>query len=442
MSIVAISYHDLNQTARKANQVAQKLDSYASGINSKIINKLNNYQGGYSSDIASAINTAKQKVEILEEQAERQRAFANDLYALEEQCKAVDRAVKSKISNLTASFRDAYNIKIGTIDRVYSTVVSVFNSNVVTRVLKDQILAPVANWENALIGNIKHWFNYQGGKHYLGGSFWAGVEGIIGAIVFCASASIIVPTATTFAIVAGFSGAFVGAITMLNALKNAENEDAALKIAKGDDYPNPAVRAYRLHQQNSWQDTLRATGRPEDKRDAAIIDITVAIGTVVSVAYAGGQIVKKGFQWLMGSGKALSKITWAEVFSKQTGARLASKAKDTIKNTCLAIRGKDIEYFKQPLDTVIENFGKNIKNEYFNFGSTMDGAKSAKSLLKLAKDVKKEGVNKRLIIKAFVLPGLPLIPYKDDDVTFDDVFELIEKIKEKVLPVLTPSGEH
>ncbi len=436
MSTVAISYHDINQTARKADQVAQKLDSYASGINSRIINKLNNYQGGYSSDISSAISIAKQKVEILEEQAERQRSFSNDLFALEDECKSVDRAVKSRISSLTTSFRDAYNIEIGALDKVYSTVVSAFNSNVVTRWVKDKVLAPIDNWENELIGNIKHWYNYQGGKELFVGFFWAAVDIAIGIVTVVGAAIALAAGGSALAIAAAIAGIVLGVIGIVNGLTNLVNEARAVVSAD----KNP-LKAYRVRKEDSLQDSFRETDSKLLHGMATAMDITVGVCAAITIVHSAGQITKKGFKWLTGSKAKLKDIKYIdEVFTKQTWDTVLTRGKDTINNTRVAFKTKNFRYFLEPGEIVIKNFGKNLKNEYWNFGSVKDGTKSVKSWLKLTKDVRDDGVGLKLAFKNVVLPGAILIPNGKNDATFGDIADIVEKIKEKIVPSFKAIG--
>ncbi len=371
MSTVAISYHDLNQTARKANQVAQKLDNYASGINSKIINKLNNYQGGYSSDISSAINIAKQKVEILEEQAERQRAFANDLYALEDQCKAVDRAVKSKISNLTASFRDKFNIKIGTMDRVYSTVVSVFNSNVVTRHIKDG-LTYVNEWGNSLRSNIKHWYNYQGGKAFIKGAAVAALKIVIGVATIAKYVGMIIAGAALgpVGIVVLIASLVGGAIMFANGVSDICHEWQATKA------DNPFV-AKKLRNINSFEDSLR-----EDNHHglANIVKGAELVSGVITITAGLAKGANQAYRWATNSAGSIKKLSDLKVLA-QGGAL---KFKKSLFDTKIAIRDGGLKVLGKDL---LINAKTNLASKYLNFSSFTNKMDSIKASASLSKDL-------------------------------------------------------
>ncbi len=466
MSTVAISYRDINKSARQAERVAKKLDKYSASIGDHIINKLNSYSGPFTADISSALSEAKAKQTLLEDKAEKQRGLSTKLFQLEQQCRTVDSQVRDNIANLTATFKTNNGIQTSFSDSLHGMFVGFMNSNAATRWLKDSV-SNLSNDFTAFQDSIKHWYNYKGGKQFLSGM----VEGIlnlaIGIAAIVVAVVALIGASTVFAVIAAVAGIILGVIAVVNAFKDMDNESKAYELrqdkggSKNSKKSDPA-QAYNLSKQNTWQDSWRATGRAEDRAKANALDITEGVCTVISVVHSGGQVIKKGYKWMSGSTSKLADIKFSTIFSKNTWGQLASKSKQAFSSTKIAFKARDIDYFKQAGQTAFNavkgNFAKNIENKFFNYGSLLDtdmmrlmpsnvviidiknlgqNANCIKSTLSLTKSVYKNGSMGGL--KEILLSGTVLIPNDKKDVTVGSAIGLAKSSFKGIKKIIVPT---
>ena len=169
MSTASISYSSLKNAAGEARDVAKKLDKYADSINSTVYKKLNNYEGSWTSNITSARSKANAKISELRTEAGKYRSYANELDDLKTECESVDKAVRSKVSSLTASFKAAHGIKnsvvVNTISYFFTSVGNSSNAGRWLNEQEDRIDAGM----DYIKQRIEDWYDYEGGKDFIKG---------------------------------------------------------------------------------------------------------------------------------------------------------------------------------------------------------------------------------------------------------------------------------
>lgn len=117
MSVTAaISYSSLNRAASSANAVAKRLTVYENNLNNSVYRKLNGYSGSYTGNIATAKSQTNAKITELRNKSQAYRNYANELGSLKEKCQSTDRAVRTMVSHLTATFKKANGIRNSSVE--------------------------------------------------------------------------------------------------------------------------------------------------------------------------------------------------------------------------------------------------------------------------------------------------------------------------------------
>lgn len=138
MSVATISYNSLKDSAGEAKAVAKKLDIYAEHLNNSIYKKLTSYGGTHTGNIQTAKTSTKAKISELEEKFSAYTIYAQDLIDLKEQCVETDKTVKSRVSQLTATFKKAYGIKNNSVvNAINYCLTSLKNSSFIGRWLNN-----------------------------------------------------------------------------------------------------------------------------------------------------------------------------------------------------------------------------------------------------------------------------------------------------------------
>lgn len=218
MSTVSISYGSLKDASNEAKDVAKKLNKYADSLYGQVCQKLDRYGGNWTSNLAAAKSKTNAKISELLSEKSRYETYTTNLIHLRDECKSVDKAVKSKVSTLTASFKEAHGIRNSWLENnlsYFST--SVDNATFVGRWLggrKDQSDSYRSHFESS----IKEWYNYEGGKELLKGVVVGALEIAIGVL---AIASAILTGGALLVIIAGVVG---GIIAVANGVANIWNE--------------------------------------------------------------------------------------------------------------------------------------------------------------------------------------------------------------------------
>ena len=122
MSKVAISYSSLRDAKGEAKALSRKLDKYADNLDSQVYRKLTSYSGNSTSNITNAKSQLRSKISNLRDASTNYGNYANDIQDLKDECVSVDKAVRTKISKLTASFKKANGIEIVKLRMVFITL--------------------------------------------------------------------------------------------------------------------------------------------------------------------------------------------------------------------------------------------------------------------------------------------------------------------------------
>lgn len=460
MSTASISYGSLKDASNEAKSVAKKLGKYADSLYENVYKKLNNYGGGWSSNLTEAKSKTNAKINELRSEGEKYDTYASNLLGLRDECKAVDKAVRSKVSTLTASFKEAYGIKNSKVLNAISYFFTkVGNSTAFGRWLggiKDSFDAGV----NYFKQSIKEWYNYGGGKDLITGVLVGllevalGVLAIVGAI-FSGGALLV--------IIAGVIG---GVIAAANGIANIWNESKAYSATQNND-PATGKRRSKI---NTWQDYLRSSyiyGEDGEKYEynkyynglATGIDIVNLACTIVTVVSSCGQLLKNGYKWATGSSAKLSDIKFKDVFSKDTFKAFGSKIKMGFTNGLADIKAAfkfhDWSALKDFGYRILSDAGRNLKAEFWSFDSAKGAVKSIKNMISIPKELLKNGFNFSNIadvgFKGFVLPALTAFTVNStngylttrsdgqmffdftDKITVKDIYRIGDNINSKIL---------
>lgn len=105
MSTASISYRSLKDASNEAENVAKKLERYADSLCDNVYQKLNKYDGNWTSNLATARSKTNQKINELRAEQSKYQDYAKDLTDLKDECDEVDKAVRARVSLLTATFK-------------------------------------------------------------------------------------------------------------------------------------------------------------------------------------------------------------------------------------------------------------------------------------------------------------------------------------------------
>lgn len=469
MSTASISYSSLKDASNEAKSVAKKLGKYADSLYDNVYKKLNNYGGTWTSNLTEARSKTSSKINELRSEQSRYNTYASNLIDLRDECKSVDRAVRSKVSSLTASFKETHGIKNSKIENAINYFFTgLGNGTAFGRWLggkKDDFDSSV----NYFKESIKEWYNYDGGKQFIQGVLVGLLECAI-AVLAVASA-ILTGGATLWAVIVLVAGVIGGAIAFVNGVANILNEGAALSASKDD----PAT-GRRRSEVNSVQDYLRSSFKfydseyydptdekesaygkyysKEGKRNEAIamgIDIVNLACTVVTVINSAGKLLKNGYKWVTGNAAKVSDIKLKQIFSKDTFTAFKGKFTD-IK---AAFQARGWASLKNLGGQMLKDIGRNLKGEFWSFDSSKDAVSSIKNMISVPKDLLKDGLTLSNIasigLKNFALPALTAFTVNStngylatgsdgqmffdftDKVTLNDIYGIGDKTKSKII---------
>ena len=455
MSSVSVSYGSLKDASGEAKAVARKLNDYANSIEKTVYNKLNRYSGSWTNSIYTARNNANTKMSSLRTQADRFTTYANNLIDLRDECKRVDKAVRSKVSSLTAAFKEAHGIRNSKIENAISYFfTSIGNSTGFGRWLGDKADMFRAG-TNYLKESIKEWYNYDGGKDLIKGVLVGllevaiGILGIVGAIL---SGGVILLIA----------GVVAGVIAVANGIVNIVNEGRAYNATQNDD---PAT-GKRLSAENTIQDFLRDGDITDEKNEgwfnnhvnlsrniATGIDIVNICCTVITVVGSVGKLLKNGYKWATGVGSNTKNISFKTILSegkfKEIFSGIKSNLGASFKEIGAALKTHDFSFICNAAKDFGSDFLNNLKGEFFDFSSLKDGFSSSKHILGVVKNLVKGDWTSKDVIKDIILPGITVfsvdkISYPEsgqsfvelDNITSNDFFDIYDKIDTKVIKVI------
>lgn len=413
MSTASISYSSLKDASNEAKAVAKKLDKYADSLYSNVYKKLNKYDGSWNSNVSTASSKTNAKISELRSEQSRYETYATDLIDLRDECKEVDKAVKSKVSSLTASFKEAHGIRNSKVENAISYFFTgLGNETAFGRWLggkKDDISSEM----NYFKDSIKEWYKYEGGKELITGVLVGLLEVAIGVLAIVGA---ILSGGALLVVIAGVVG---GIIAVANGVANIWNESKAYSSTKNGD---PAT-GRRRSEINSWQDYLRSSFIFGDRGEnyhynefynglATGIDIVNLACTVVTVVSSAGKLLKNGYKWATGNAAKVKDITLKQVFSKDTFTAFKGKFAD-IK---AAFQARGWASVKDLGGQIFKDFGRNLKGEFFDFFETngdfnwKGAVSSIKNMLSIPKDILSDGFTisniGKIGLTSIVLPGL------------------------------------
>ena len=413
MSTASISYSSLKNASNEAKSVAKKLDKYADSLYDNVYKKLNKYDGSWTSNLSTAKSKTNAKISELRSEQSKYETYATDLIDLCDECKEVDKAVRSKVSSLTASFKEAHGIRNSKVENAISYFFTgLGNETAFGRWLggkKDNFDSGM----NYFKDSIKEWYNYEGGKELISGVLVGLLEVAIGVLAIVGA---ILSGGALLVIIAGVVG---GIIAVANGIANFWNEQKAYSSTRNGD---PAT-GRRRSDVNTWQDYLRSSFAFGDSGEnylynefynglATGIDIVNLACTVVTVVSSAGKLLKNGYKWATGNAAKVKDITLKQVFSKDTFAAFKGKFAD-IKAAFQARGWTSVKDFGGQM---FKDFGRNLNGEFFDFFETngdfnQKGAVSSiKNMLSIPKDILSDGFTisniGKIGLTSIVLPGL------------------------------------
>lgn len=373
MSVVSISYSSLKDASNEAKKVAKRLDKYADRLEDKVYKKLNKYKGDHTSNITTAKSKVNGKISDLRSMSGRFETYASNLTGLRDECKDTDKAVKSRVSSLTASFKSSHGIRNSALENGYHRFkTSLTNSTSAGRWVNKQTDKAGAKIDE-LKSTIKQWYNYEGGKDFLLGSLKALLEIAIGVC------GIIVAIASGGALIAIIAGVVLGVIGIANGLTDLINEGRAL--GQADDDPGKARRRHNL---DTLTDTMRVDSDNKIVHGFANgIDIVETVCTFIQLGDGLSKLAKNGLKWVNNSKGSLK-----ELFSKQTFSNLGTKIKGGFTDLGAALKNKDWLKFRDMGKMMWGNFKFNLNSNYNQFIELKEGATTIEKLGKGASSIR------------------------------------------------------
>lgn len=443
MSIASISYSSISDAKSEAKQLSRKLDTYADHLNDQVYKKLSAYNGQWTSNLSDAKSKIGSKISDLRSASSKYGNYANDLSDLKEECQNTDKAVKSRIATLTASFKKAHGIRNSHIENgLYYVGVSVGNSTAGGRWVNDKIDKSKEGL-TYIKDRLKAWYNYEGGKELIKGVV-IGVLEVVVAIV-----SIVAAIVSGGALLVIIAGVVAGVIALANGVMNIYNESKAYSVTQNGD---PAM-GRRYSDEDTIQDTLRKESDDKFWHNVATgIDIVNIACTVITVVSSVGKLVKNGYKWATGSTSELKDIKLKDIFSKGVLKEFGSKLKTTFKNGFSDIT----KAFKSGNWTNIKMGAADFWSDFkFNLSKRFDinkiedfkgGVKMTKNYLSLFKDLAKNGITGTVIIENIVLPSISTgdittiktgegcqMKFDFDSIKLDDFYSIGDKINSKII---------
>lgn len=413
-----ISYSSLKQASSEADQVAKKLDRYANNLNSAICRKLNNYNGDHTGNISSAIGQTNEKISELYHKSQAYRKYASDLKDLRSKCESVDKSVRTRVSQLTASFKSANGIGNNKVENTINYILTgLSNSTVVGRWLGNTL-------DNADAGIhyfkqcIEDWWDYDGGKEVIKGGVIAVLETVGAVCAVIAGVAALIAGGTVFAMIAAVAGVVAGVIAAVNGITNLVNEGRAYNETHNNSDP-------ALGRRRSGEDTIQDTLRREtDSKElhgiATGIDIVNGVCTVISFVNGIGNLAKNAYKWTTGSMADIKNLKIKDILTKSNFNDFIGKVKTSFSSgfseITSAVKLRDFTIVKKFAMDFRSDFIINLrefKKDYTNFETFKDGAKSIKNWASITKtlvsgDFSPDTVFVDGLLKTVVLPNIGL----------------------------------
>lgn len=394
MSKVSISYSSLRNAKGESKALSKKLDKYADHLNDQVYRKLTSYSGTVTDNISQAKSNLSSKISNLRSASQKYENYARDLGDLKDECKNVDKSVKSKVSNLTASFKKNNGIRNSHIENGFAYIgTSLGNSTAGGRWVRDKKDEFDTDMEY-IRDSIKEWYNYEGGKELIKGVL-VGVLEVVGAVL-----AVIIAITTGGALIAVIAGVIAGCIALFNGIINIGNEIAAYETTQ---FGDPAT-ARRYSREDSIQDVWRTEAEyasSEWQSRANAIDFVNTVCTAITVISSLGKLAQNSCKWATGE-NSLKGMNFKQILSGFKGkfSEIAQAFKTGGWSTL-----KDYGKF------MTSDFIKNLNGKYFK-----QGIKSVKSVVDISKDFIKKGITFRTVFD-FLAPGFTVFKYEGTEVS-------------------------
>lgn len=425
MSQACISYGSLNDAASEAAHVSKKLSTYSKHLGSQVLKRLNAYSGSSSSYIVDAREDLNNKISDLVSRSEAYSNYEQDLRDLKDKCDSVDRAVKTKVSTLTSSFKSANGIRDSkVINGINYFLTDVGNKTVAGRWLdnkKDQ----VDSVKDYLLQDLEDWWDYEGGAELIKGI----TIGVLEAVI--AVCAIVGAALSGGALIVVIAGIVAGAIALVNAAVNIANEVIAYDTTKNGD---PAT-GRRRSDINTSQEYLRSTflyddhGKTYDKDGYESIWDNIALGIDVvnfvctSITFVDGfrTLLKNAYKWTSGSMASTKNLKLKNILTKDNFAAFKSKVGSSLNNGLANIKTafKSGDYTK--IGEFMVDFGDDFMNN-LKKGYTFEifaedkktkefikhGANLTKTYAGIAKTLVTDGISFNNVIGTIGIKGIVL----------------------------------
>lgn len=400
MSTANISYGSLRDASSEAKAVAKKLSKYAESLNDCVYRKLNSYSGSYTGNIQKAKHNVNTKIINLRSKSQAYNNYANDLSELKKTCVNTDKAVKSLVSNLTATFKKNNGIKNNkVIDNISYYLTSWGNSNSAFRWLGNAADSFV-KFKDYLGQSIEDWWDYEGGKRFIKG---LGVGLCEFGIAVCGVLLLPAITGIWSAIVV-VAGLVSAGLAIANAFVNMSNEFRALDETwlNGD----PAL-GRRRSDENSIQDTIR---RESDSKGlnllADSIDCIQLVCDTINIADGVKNLGKNGFKFFKEK----------KVYVKNIFSNLRQNC--SISKIGQAIKMNGFSTFKKMMSSLKNNIVYNLTKNFKNFDTIKDVRKTVKNYLGITKsllnDFSIDNIKETMVTK-IVLPCITIFSVNKDE---------------------------
>lgn len=461
MSTVAVSYKSLKDAASEATTVARKLNTYADSLENTVLKKLNNYKGEWTTSICIARDKINIKIDGLRQVASQFKTYSTDLNGLETECKNVDRAVKTKVYSLTASFKNANGIRNSKIENALGYFFTKANdSTYIGRWLGDKADLGRAG-RDYIKSKIKEWYNFEGGKDFVKGVLLGALEiGIaICAVIVAVTTFLALTVISPWAVIVLVAACVGGLIAASNGIANVVNECRALSNADED----PAL-AKRLSKENTMQDMLRdgditdenangyfGMGVRTSRAIASGIDAVNTICAVISITDSFNSLMKSGYKWATGDTRELCDPTLGkDVFSKGGLKAIGGKVWEGIKTNFGELKTGNFKFFAKAFSDGRADFLANLKNRFTNFSDFGKGAKTLKNIMGVGQVIIKDGASWDTaggLVEKIVLPSISIgntttiaFPKEGgqgslnfDSIKLNDLYSLYDDSRSKVL---------
>ncbi len=401
MSTIAISYGSLEDAAEEARTVAKRLDTYRSSLYESVYRKLCSY------DISQGAAQVSAKLNELSDRRDFYSCYGEALLELRALCQDVDKVVKERVSELTASFKESNGIRSDVIGNMIAYLgVSLKNTSSSGRFLGDRgedIWAAGAGLKDW----IRDWFRFDGGKEFLKGTVVGALEVALGVL------AVVSAFAAGGAVIVVIAGVVSGLIGLTNGLANMMCEWEGMKMAGAGE----AAVGRRWTQINSCQDFLRSSfifGADGEyygynayyHEFAAGMDVVMLVSTAATAINRLGSLVKNGYKWVTQNAGSLREISWKEVFSRDTLVSVRSKINDV--EAAFKMRGWAV--IQDLGSQMVRDMGRNLREEFLDFSSLKDGCASLKHIIHIPRTLLAEDFSVSTIVRTgisnILLPSL------------------------------------